>query len=186
MYIYIYSVYIICTQIVESHGNCQVDEEQVRHAMADPEIQQILHVTWLAQAWLSNQRFAGCSSTLWVDSCTLVLNSCNLFRFAGLHTYHWWVLVTSCHSAAWGSSNQHVPERDAKQSSRSTEANDVGPSCGAFLVLGGWMFGRGCRLVGGWLSKKHLNRMGSCQMDPRSNSLSVTVMEAAYFKWTES
>lgn len=44
------------------------------------------------------------------------------------------------------------------------------------------MFGRGCRLVGGWLSKKHLNRMGSCQMDPRSNSLSVTVMEAAYFR----
>lgn len=53
---------------------------------------------------------------------------------------------------------------------------------GVLLVLGGWMFGRGCRLVGGWLSKKHLNRMGSCQMDPRSNSLSVTVMEAAYFR----
>lgn len=75
LYIYIYSVYIICTQIVESHGNRQVDEEQVRHAMADPEIQQILHVTWLAQAWLSNQRFAGCSSTLWVDSCTQLLHT---------------------------------------------------------------------------------------------------------------
>lgn len=125
-----------------------------------------------------NQRFAGCSSTLWVDSCTQLLQSVS---FCGV-TYHWCVLVTSCHSAAWGSSNQHVPERDAKQSSRSTEANDVGPSCGAFLVLGGWMFGRGCRLLGGWLSKKHLNRMGSCQMDPRSNSLSVTVMEAAYFR----
>ena len=26
------------------HSSWQVDEEQVRHAMADPEIQQILHV----------------------------------------------------------------------------------------------------------------------------------------------
>ena len=77
----------------------------------------------------------------------VVLNSCHLFRFAGLHTYHWWVLVTSCHSAAWGSSNQHVPERDAKQSSRSTEANDVGPSFGAF---GAWRLDVWERLQVSW------------------------------------
>jgi len=33
-----------CTWYFPASG--QVDEEQVRHAMADPEIQQILHVPW--------------------------------------------------------------------------------------------------------------------------------------------
>ena len=99
------------------------------------------------QAWLSNQRPPGCSSTLWVDSCTQLLQSVS---FCGV-TYHWCVLVTSCHSAAWGSSNQHVPERDAKQSSRSTEANDVGPSCGAF---GAWRLDVWERLQVSWGAAK--------------------------------
>jgi len=50
--------------------------------MADPEIQQILHVTWQAWQGATNVSQGVHLPYEWI----VVLNSCNLFRFAGLHT----------------------------------------------------------------------------------------------------
>ena len=122
-------------------------------------------------------------STLWVDSCTQNLAT-SLGVFWGQHTiFSGWfshallpfssrILKSTC---SWKRCKTILEKHRSKWC-----RTELGAS-------GAWRLDVWERLqvVGGWLSKKYLKkRMGSCQMDPRFNSLSVTVIEAAYFKWT--